>query len=491
MGEEDWVTTTNTLKPGACTLALALNYEIISAMKLITALKTHAYWLMIFIVSSITHLFMFGYPREAVFDEVYFAPFVSSYFTHSYFFDIHPPLAKLIIGIFAFLFGAPPLGTQMLISDALPPQWILVRIVPLIAGVFLPCVIYTLLRRLGVSKLAAFVAGMLIVFESSLLVQSRFVLLDSMLLLSGFGGLSLYLRSRAEERTLVKVFAISCLTCAMSIKWTGVSFLAIAAIIEIRDILKSRIRLLHKISSFILAYCIIPLVLYAAFFAVHFSLLTKTGPGDAFMTPAFQKTLEGNDYATSETLRAPSFLLKFIELNVEMYASNATLTATHPYSSLWYTWPLMKRPIFYWQHRSPEKNAYIYLFGNPFIYLISLTAIIMLALLLLSTVVNKKISAKQRNIGLFILIGYLLNLLPFMAIGRVMFLYHYFTALIFGIMALAYLIDNLSSEKSAKIISFSVIACAIIFFVYFAPIFYGIPISPNAESYYFWLTSWR
>ena len=38
-----------------------------------------------------------------------------------------------------------------------------------------------------------------------------------------------------------------------------------------------------------------PIVLYLMFFYVHFSVLTQSGTGDTFMSPAFQETLIGNE----------------------------------------------------------------------------------------------------------------------------------------------------------------------------------------------------
>lgn len=40
---------------------------------------------------------------------------------------------------------------------------------------------------------------------------------------------------------------------------------------------------------------LIPFVVYLSFFYVHFAILTKSGPGDTFMSPQFQETLAGNE----------------------------------------------------------------------------------------------------------------------------------------------------------------------------------------------------
>ncbi len=40
---------------------------------------------------------------------------------------------------------------------------------------------------------------------------------------------------------------------------------------------------------------VFPFVIYLAIFYVHFSILIYSGPGDTFMSPAFQETLKGNE----------------------------------------------------------------------------------------------------------------------------------------------------------------------------------------------------
>jgi dolichyl-phosphate-mannose-protein mannosyltransferase len=40
---------------------------------------------------------------------------------------------------------------------------------------------------------------------------------------------------------------------------------------------------------------VVPFIVYLSFFYVHFAILTHSGPGDSFMSPAFQETLLGNE----------------------------------------------------------------------------------------------------------------------------------------------------------------------------------------------------
>jgi dolichyl-phosphate-mannose-protein mannosyltransferase len=40
---------------------------------------------------------------------------------------------------------------------------------------------------------------------------------------------------------------------------------------------------------------LVPFIVYVSFFWMHFAILTHSGPGDNFMSPAFQETLMGNE----------------------------------------------------------------------------------------------------------------------------------------------------------------------------------------------------
>lgn len=57
------------------------------------------------IISIILRLYYINEPSEVVFDEVHFGGFASKYLRHEYFFDVHPPLGKLIIAGIGWLAG--------------------------------------------------------------------------------------------------------------------------------------------------------------------------------------------------------------------------------------------------------------------------------------------------------------------------------------------------------------------------------------------------
>ena len=449
--------------------------------------------LIILAVSIATHFAFFGHPNQIVFDEVHFGKFISGYYTHQYYFDIHPPLGKLIIAGFAKLFDFKPEFSFANIGESFPDNvYLALRFLPTLAGTLLPLVVFFLALELRFSRWGAFTAGMFVALENALVTQSRFILLDSFLLLFGFGALACYFRWRnsALKATSYKLQALWLVGAgilggmAISIKWTGLSFLALPLIIEAVDGSTSlttsvfRSRTLRAAPKIIASLILVPVILYYAVFALHFSLLTRSGPGDAFMSWEFQKTLSGSSASAREDIRPATMPEKFLELNVEMYRSNQRLTSGHPYSSSWYSWPLMIRSIFYWV----DGNERIYLLGNPLLWWLTTVAIIVALLTLFY-------GTASRSMVLPVLLGgYLLNLLPFIGIKRVMFLYHYLTALVFGILILAFIIDR---SRNARAIALSVIAAVAVLFIFFAPLSYGLSLTEPAYYYRVWLSSWR
>ncbi len=63
-----------------------------------------ACWLLL-AAGLVTRFYALNYPASVVFDEYHFGKFTNGYVTGRYFFDIHPPLGKLIIAASAWYAG--------------------------------------------------------------------------------------------------------------------------------------------------------------------------------------------------------------------------------------------------------------------------------------------------------------------------------------------------------------------------------------------------
>jgi dolichyl-phosphate-mannose-protein mannosyltransferase len=442
--------------------------------------------------SFITRLWSLFTPNAVVFDEVYFKQFAAHYLDGHYYFDIHPPLGKLLLAGFAKFLG---LSSGALLDGTA----VGLRLLPALAGALLVPLIWGILRRLGASRPFAFLGALAILLENALLVESRFILMDSMLMLFGLGAVYLYLVARDSHtklRWLWLTLAALSAGAAVSIKWTGLNALAIIGLIWLWDQAGRKATWAKRVTE-IAILAVVPLLLYISVFFVHFQLLPRSGDGDAFMTTPFQSTLQDNpSYDPSAKM---SFGDKFRELNYEMYHANQTLTATHPYGSHWYTWPLEIRPIYYWQGDTLDngRQGNIYLLGNPTIW----WGIWIAVLTGLSYVWVTRHKLRPRTIAALSLAGvaYFINLLPFVGVARVMFLYHYFFSLVFSLIFAVILWNDLSTDSDghqlrdqrSKRVYAAVVALVVLTFVFFIPITYGVPLSPAGLQAHMWLHSWR
>ena len=449
--------------------------------------KSWPVWL-ILVVSAVVHFAYFGYPNQTVFDEVHFGKFITGYFTGEYFFDIHPPLAKLLMSLAGYFGGFRAGFSFSNIGEAFPDHsYLALRLLPTLAGMFLPVIVYWLARRLKLSTLSATGIGLLVAIDGALLVQSRFMLLDAFLLLFGFSALLAYLRYR-EKPSYGNLLTTGLLAgLAGSVKWTGFSFLGLILLWEVIDLAIQYRDFFRKLLKPLLI-TVLAGVVYFATFAIHFSLLPKSGQGDAFMSSEFQAGLIGNSYQNDPNIKPLGLLSKFVQLNAEMYRANQNLTATHPYGSQWYTWPWLGRSIYYWNQNSGNGlESRIYLLGNPIIWWSSSIAMLWLLLNLLS---RWFLRTGNDSTTKLLAGGYLFNLLPFVGITRVMFLYHYFSALIFALLAVGYVLDG-TSEKTKKATWALVLILAGLTFFYFAPLTYGLGGAATDLDKLFWFSSWR
>jgi dolichyl-phosphate-mannose-protein mannosyltransferase len=454
------------------------------------------------VAAAVTRLAFLTNPRAIVFDEVYFREYALRYREGSFFFDIHPPLGKLLLAGWAKLFG---ISATVQSSDPA----VLLRLLPALAGTALVVVFYLFLRELGGGRKVATLGASLVLLDNAVLVESRFILMDSMLLLFGFGALTLYLVARRTSgRAHWVLLGSSALLAGMAVatKWTGLCILGLIGLAwagsAIRDRAEWR-RWLPQAAILALA----PALIYVGAFAVHFQLLQHSGPGDAFMSQRFQSTLVGD--RLYDPAVHMSFAERFLESNSALHRYDLSLNkSTHPYSSTWTSWPLMKRGVYYWNsgRTADGHQRHIYLLGNPLIWWGLLLAALVVAVGWLR---RPDLFARHRPAMALLCVGWAASVLPFSTIQRPMFLYHYLFAFLFAIAAVSLGIGALAGwippegtdERAAGTWTFrsgrsaglywGLLAIALAGFLYFAPLSYGLPLTDGSLHQRMWLHTWR
>ncbi|MFN7088753.1 MAG: hypothetical protein ACK4NX_02990, partial [Candidatus Paceibacteria bacterium] len=156
-----------------------------------------------------------------------------------------------------------------------------------------------------------------------------------------------------------------------------------------------------------------------------------------------------------------------------------------PYSSKFYTWPIMVRPVYYWVKSFEDgKTARIYLLGNPILWW-SMSIALFIAIFAWRP--------KESEQKLILYTGYIFNLLPFIVVPRVLFLYHYLAALIFSVSIGALWIEDWYSKKPTKLKFLFLVSLILIIIgssIFFLPLSYGLALTDPQYKLRVWLKSW-
>lgn len=460
-----------------------------------------------------------------VFDEAHFGLYATKYFSHQYYFDIHPPLGKMLFAVFSFLAGNKPGFNFAENSDFGAFNFLALRLLPALLGSLLIPLLYFFVKEIGFSRRVAFLSGFLVLFDNAVLVQSRLILMDVILLFFIFLSFFLFFFSKRFPIFSVKWYFLSffiaiSLGSAISIKWTGFGVLGIIwYLIIFRENIfsKPKKEILIKAGIFLL----MPIFIYFSFFALHFYLLADSCRKDCgsvlevYKEPVFKQSAWVRDSAiihNYELFNSPpegNVFDKFMETNKMMLAANlSTDGAAFYYQSDWFSWPFLVRPIRYFKESMGNKNSYIYFLGNPFVWWAGLLGILGYLYLVLKNYL-RKFSLKipktfYSNGASFLFLSYIFYLLPFASINRFMLIYHYLPALIFSLIIFSFFLEGVIEirfgssprdkiffkEKKANIIFSGVLIAVFIGFIYFLPLSYGFPLNGGSYGARMWLGTW-
>ncbi|KAJ2723832.1 hypothetical protein GGI07_002371 [Coemansia sp. Benny D115] len=265
---------------------------------------------LIVIVSAYIRLWRLSNPANVVFDEVHFGKFAGKYLNGTYFFDVHPPLAKMMFaaaGKMAGYDGKFDFKSIGLDYVAAGVPYVGMRMLPAMMGLAMVPITYVTLAALGHASDACAVGALLVAFENALLTQSRLILLDAALIF--FTGLTVMFWAlfftEARRPFSKRWWSYLLLTGinmgnALSCKWVGLFLVATIGVWTIKDLWEKlgdlHITPAQYFRHFVaraVALIVVPLCVYLFWFQVHFSVLHRSGDGNAFMSPEFQNTLDG------------------------------------------------------------------------------------------------------------------------------------------------------------------------------------------------------
>ena len=171
-----------------------------------------------------------------------------------------------------------------------------------------------------------------------------------------------------------------------------------------------------------------------------------------------------------------------VDLTKQMYWYHSGLTAPHPAGSPWWSWPLVLKPV-YWYLGSPGggATAVIYDAGNVVLFWGALVAF--------GWAVVAAIRARSLALA-FLVFALLTQYVAWIPITRVLFFYHFFTALPFYFLILAAALVALWETGRRRLVA-AYLALATAAFVFFYPFISGQPVPADQAAVFYVLPTWQ
>ncbi|KAF1661321.1 Protein O-mannosyl-transferase 2, partial [Aptenodytes patagonicus] len=246
-------------------------------------------------------------------DETHFGKMGSYYINRTFFFDVHPPLGKMLIGLAGYLSGYDGTFPFQKPGDRYEQHNYVgmrgVRLYRLVSSWLALLCFSVQMLELSKSLPAALLTAFILIFDTGCITLSQYILLDPILMFFLMGAvLSMVKYNSCADRPFsaswwfwLSLTGVN-LAGAMGVKFVGlfvVLLVGLNTIYDLWDLLGNLSLSLVVFGKHLLArvLCLIllPLALYTAMFAVHFTVLNKSGPGDGFFSSAFQSQLIGNN----------------------------------------------------------------------------------------------------------------------------------------------------------------------------------------------------
>lgn len=469
----------------------------------------------IFLISAILRFWRLGQFNTLVFDEVYYAKFANNYLTGTQFFNAHPPLSQYIIAIGIWIGSHLPFGQDITngltgsVRSTFSYRWL-----SAFTGSFIPLLVSAIAYQLTHRRSYALIAAIFLAADGLFLVESRYALNNIYLILFGLLGQLYFLLALSDHISSPTASQLTKGGVRGSLILSGIFFGAAAAI---------------KWNG--LGFLLGIYLVWAAAWGIRFRRGNAGNVSTTFSQIPLQNLTQLNllhivwylgiiPVLTYSLSWIPHLLMNpqpgFWQMQREILSFHQRIGSgadVHPYCSHWYSWLVMWRPVayFYQTARSTSETvpAYpplpagtgkviydVHAIGNPALWWLSTAAILLLILLLCVRLFRKGIRQSfltpQTWIALYLVCNYVANFLPWTIVSRCTFLYHYIGASVFAQLGLAWLVARWlrSRQYVRRNAGITVILVILLAFVFWLPIYIGLPLSPEAYQLRMWFPSW-
>ncbi|EMR10686.1 hypothetical protein PNEG_00837 [Pneumocystis murina B123] len=305
------------------------------------------YLIILTIIGSCVQTYMINHPSDLVFNESYMMQLAYNYIKKEFYIDKDPPYARMLYALFIWVLGHLPVNLYTIkkaYSLYRIPR-IPTRLFSCIFGILLSPITYLTLRVMRFTRNTAILGSILIIFESSVVIQSRFVFHDSLaLFFTALTHLFWRLFESCQQIPFRKAwwaylmatgFTLGAL---ISTKWVGIFtffWIGLLACLQLWHFIEDlTMALTTWVKHFFFRFfslIIIPTLFYIITFYLHINLLKNANDG-VFLSPEFLSTFDNRivksvpapvSYGSTVTIRHLNSPYGYLHSHFDSYPSGS------------------------------------------------------------------------------------------------------------------------------------------------------------------------
>ncbi|KAF2097867.1 dolichyl phosphate-D-mannose:protein O-D-mannosyltransferas-like protein [Rhizodiscina lignyota] len=264
-----------------------------------------------------TRMWKIGLSPIVTWDEAHFGKFGSHYLKREFYFDVHPPLGKMLVGLSGYLAGYNG-SFEFKSGETYPDElnYTFMRVFNAAFGALCVPLAYWTAKEMNFRRQTVWLVTLAVLCENSYTTISRFILLDSMLLFFTFTTMLCWAKFHklqhdpfSPEWGLWLMLTGVSIGCVCSVKWVGLFCTALVGLYtaedlwnKFGDIKMPKVELAAHLGFRVFGLIMIPTMVYMFSFYIHFLVLENSGPGDAQMSSLFQANLRGTEVGKDSPL---------------------------------------------------------------------------------------------------------------------------------------------------------------------------------------------
>lgn len=415
-------------------------------------------------------------------DEAYFIPQTESYIMGRYFFDPHPPFARMFM-VWGTLMFNPDAKKKIDVNelvdhkDGYKSKLNLegVRFFPKLFGSLVPALVFLVMLELlffiykKYSDMHIFYAlftSSMALFENTFILESRIAVMTQILLCMMLATVYAVLRYVNIKKTTTIIQLCMPITIgtlfagAFGTKWLAASLIPFIVGFIFYKYFQGKqfqLSLIKKAMTDIITIFSVAFICYTLLYVWHFSQFHYYTEKADEAGEKYANDLKNGTHNTS-------FVEKFItayklKLKYEENVPVLDYAKDDENGSYWINWPIMARTIsYFWTTPGNGTYAFAYLIGNPVIWLLGFIGVISLSSIIISKLITG--NGSMHTADILLLVFYYANWLPFAFIERVMYLYHYIPALMVSMLLFVrtlegYIIPRITNKFDAQMGQFT------------------------------------